>query len=56
MRPINGSARCVSCNWYTYGGNSMANAGRHNNKTGHAVYVEIIYAHTFPEKNKKEEE
>ena len=53
MRVIEGNASCADCNWHTYGKNSMGNAGKHNNKTGHGVVVEMTYEHCYPRKKIK---
>ena len=51
MHLLNALAWCSNCEWGTEGKNSMGNAAKHYQKTGHHTMVELYYSQHFGEPN-----
>ncbi len=47
MFMMDAKATCVTCGWHTEGKNSMGNAAKHHQKTGHYVQCELYYGQFF---------
>jgi len=53
MRQIHWAAICSDCDKKWYSKNAMGVAANHYKNTGHEVYVEIVCAHYFGQKELK---